>query len=129
MRSKLVATLLAVLDITKSHSRRYLSDDIPSSEAQFKLVQYQPGIPARFSSLADARAPWTRFFAWYNTEHRHSGIGVMTSESVHTGHAAELRRLRLITLRNAFKGTPAASRTGCQRTRGCQLQHGSTRRP
>ena len=106
MRSKPVATLLADLGIAKSHSRPYISDDNPYSEAQFKTLKYQPGFPERFGSLADARAHCAPFFAWYNQEHRHSGIGMMTPESVHTGRAAEVHRLRQVTLQNAFKRTP-----------------------
>jgi hypothetical protein len=79
-------------DIGKSYSRPYVSDDNPYSEAQFKTMKYQPGFPARFGSLADARARCAQFFAWYNQQHCHSGIGMMTSESVHTGRAAKIRK-------------------------------------
>jgi hypothetical protein len=78
----------------------------PYSEAQFKTMKYQPGFPARFGSLADARAHCVQFFAWYNQQHRHSGIGMMTPESVHTGRAAEVRKQRKNTLANAFQRMP-----------------------
>jgi putative transposase len=107
MRSKPVATLLCDLGITKSHSRPYVSDDNPYSEAQFKTMKYQPGFPARFGSLADARVHCAQFFTWYNQQHRHSGIGMMTPESVHTGRAAEVRQQRQATLADAFTRTPA----------------------
>ena len=106
MRSKPVATLLCDLGIAKSHSRPYVSDDNPYSEAQFKTLKYQPGFPARFGSLADARAHCATFFTWYNQQHRHSGIGMMTPESVHTGRAAEIRQLRQATLESAYERTP-----------------------
>lgn len=106
MRSKPVATLLSDLGIAKSHSRPYVSDDNPYSEAQFKTLKYQPGFPARFGSLADARAHCARFFTWYNQQHRHSGIGMMTPESVHTGRAPEIRKQRQATLAGAFQRTP-----------------------
>nr|WP_246542432.1 IS3 family transposase [Collimonas antrihumi] len=106
MRSKPVAMLLVDLGITKSHSRPYISDDNPYSEAQFKTLKYQPGFPSRFGSLADARAHCATFFAWYNQQHRHSGIGMMTPESVHTGRAAEVRKQRQSTLDCAFRRTP-----------------------
>lgn len=57
LRSKPVATPLAGLGVTKSHSHPYVADDNPFSEAQFKTMKYQPGFPQRFGSLADARAP------------------------------------------------------------------------
>lgn len=107
MRSKPVATLLSDLGIAKSHSRPYVSDDNPYSEAQFKTLKYQPGFPARFGSLADARAHCARFFTWYNQQHRHSGIGMMTPESVHTGRAPAIRKQRQATLAGAFQRTPS----------------------
>lgn len=106
MRSKPVATLLADLGIAKSHSRPYVSDDNPYSEAQFKTLKYRPGFPERFGSLADARAHCAPFFSWYNQQHRHSGIAMMTPESVHTGRAAEVRKQRQATLQSAFERTP-----------------------
>ncbi len=45
MRSKPVAALLVDLDIAKSHSRPYVSDDNPFSEAQFKTLKYRPDFP------------------------------------------------------------------------------------
>ncbi|CUI06883.1 Mobile element protein [Janthinobacterium sp. CG23_2] len=106
MRSKPVATLLSDLGIVKSHSRPYVSDDNPYSEAQFKTMKYQPGFPARFGSLADARVHCATFFTWYNHQHRHSGIAMMTPESVHTGRAAEVGKQRQATLADAFQRTP-----------------------
>jgi len=106
MRSKAVATLLSDLGIVKSHSRPYISDDNPYSEAQFKTMKYQPGFPARFGSLTDARAHCASFFTWYNHHHRHSGIGMMTPESVHTGRAVEVRKQRQAALAIAFQRTP-----------------------
>lgn len=34
------------------------------------------------------------FFNWHNRQHRHSGICMMTPESVHTGRASEIRKQR-----------------------------------
>ncbi len=85
MRSKPVAFLLADLGVTKTHSRPYTSTDNPYSEAQFKTLKYQPDFPGRFGSLEDARAFLVRFFDWYNNEHRHSGIGLVTPAQRHSG--------------------------------------------
>ena len=85
MRSKPVAFLLADLGVTKTHSRPYTSTDNPYSEAQFKTLKYQPDFPERFGSLEDARAFLRRFFDWYNHEHRHSGIGLVTPAQRHSG--------------------------------------------
>lgn len=106
MRSKPVAALLVDLDITKSHSRPHVSDDNPYSESQFKTMKYRPDFPARFGSIADARAHCQTFFAWYNTEHRHSGIGYMTPNSVHYGYAHTAHAIRQDALDTAFLTNP-----------------------
>jgi putative transposase len=106
MRSKPVAALLVDLDIAKSHSRPHVSDDNPYSESQFKTMKYRPDFPARFGCIEDARAHCQAFFAWYNTEHRHSGIGYMTPQAVHYGDAQALRDNRQVVLDTAFLATP-----------------------
>lgn len=106
MRSKPVAALLVDLDIAKSHSRPHVSDDNPYSESQFKTMKYRPDFPARFGCIEDARAHCKAFFAWYNNQHRHSGIGYMTPQAVHYGHAQALRAARQTALDAAFCATP-----------------------
>ncbi|MBA2719247.1 MAG: IS3 family transposase [Chloroflexi bacterium] len=106
MASKPVALLLADLGIVKSHSRPHTSNDNPYSEAHFKTLKYRPGFPDRFGSIEDARAFCQRFFAWYNTEHRHSGIGLMTPAIVHAGLAPEVQAARAITLSQAYAAHP-----------------------
>jgi putative transposase len=100
MRSKPVAALLIDLDIAKTHSRPHVW------EAQFKTLKYRPDFPERFGSIEDARAHCQRFFHWYNTVHRHSGIAFMTPEAVHYGRATALTRRRAVTLDAAFAANP-----------------------
>ena len=106
MRSKPVASLLVDLQVTKSHSRPYVSDDNPYSESQFKTMKYRPDFPARFGCIEDARLHCQTFFAWYNDQHRHSGIGHMTPNSVHYGQAHAMRAARQATMDAAFRATP-----------------------
>ena len=106
MRSKPVAALLVDLDVAKTHSRPHVSDDNPYSEAQFKTLKYRPDFPDRFGSIEDARAYCHAFFTWYNTTHRHSGIGFMTPANMHFGHATTITRQRSITLDAAFAANP-----------------------
>jgi putative transposase len=106
MRSKSVAQLLVDLDVTKTHSRPHVSDDNPYSEAQFKTLKYRPDFPARFGSIEDARAHCQTFFRWYNTEHRHSGIALMTPDTVHYGRSTALTAQRGATLDAAFAANP-----------------------
>ena len=106
MTSKPVAWLLADLGVTKSHSRPHTSNDNPFSEAQFKTLKYRPDFPARFGGLEDARAFCRTFFLWYNTQHRHAGIGYFTPEAVHAGHAPTLHTTRTQILRAAYAAHP-----------------------
>jgi putative transposase len=106
MKSKSVALLLSDLGVTKSHSRPHVSNDNPYSEAQFKTLKYCPQFPGRFGSIQDARAFCRRFFEYYNTEHRHSGIGLMTPEAVHYGHAEQIQAQRQETLLQAYAAHP-----------------------
>jgi putative transposase len=106
MTSKSVALLLADLGVIKTHSRPHVSDDNPYSEAHFKTLKYQPDFPGSFGCLADARA-WARhFFDWYNTQHHHTGIGLLTPADVHLGRAAAVRQQRQQVLTLAFEKNP-----------------------
>ena len=106
MKAKSTALLMADLGVTKSHSRPHVSDDNPFSESQFKTLKYRPEFPARFGSVMDARAFCVPFFDWYNKEHRHSGIGMMTPEMVHYGFAEQVRAERQHTLDAAYAAHP-----------------------
>jgi putative transposase len=106
MKAKATAFLLADLGVTKSHSRPYTSNDNPFSESLFKTCKYQPQFPERFGSIQDAKAFCRRFFDWYNAEHHHLGIGLMTPNQVHFGLAEKVYAQRLDTLQNAFDANP-----------------------
>jgi len=106
MKSKPVALLLADLGVTKTHSRPHVSDDNPYSESQFKTLKYRPDFPDRFGSIQDARSFCQDFFPWYNCEHRHSGIGLLTPEMVHYGKAEAVIGKRGLVLSSAFEAHP-----------------------
>ena len=106
MRSKLVAQLLADLGVTKTHSRPHVSNDNPFSEAGFKTLKYRPDFPERFGCIEDARAYCVDFFAWYNGEHHHSGIGLNTPDDVHYGRADQRREDRARVLAAAHAAHP-----------------------
>ena len=106
MTSKPVSQLLVDLGVVRSHSRPHVSNDNPFSEAAFKTLKYCPAFPDRFGSIADARAFCVAFFAYYNHEHRHGGIGLHTPASVHYGTAVEIRAQRAATLDAAYAANP-----------------------
>ena len=106
MIAKTVAILLADLGVAKSHSRPHVSNDNPYSEAQFKTLKYRPDYPDRFGSVADARRWGRGFFAWYNDQHHHSGLGLLTPATVHTGRAETVRHKRQAVLQQAYQTHP-----------------------
>jgi putative transposase len=106
MTSKTVAFMLADLGVTKTHSRPHVSDDNPYSESHFKTLKYRPEFPDRFGSLQDARCFCQGFFTWYNIEHHHSGLGLLTPEVVHTKRGQQVRALRQQTLDAAYATHP-----------------------
>jgi len=106
MASRPVAFLLADLGVTKTHSRPHVSNDNPYSEAQFKTLKYRPEFPDAFASIEHAREFASRFFTWYNTAHRHSGIGMHTPLDVHYGRAEAVHRHRADVLAAAYTAHP-----------------------
>jgi putative transposase len=106
MRSKPVALLLADLSVIRTHSRPYTSNDNPYSESQFRTMKYRPEFPDRFGCIQDSRAFCQTFFPWYNDEHRHSGIGMMSPAMVHHGLAAAVRAKRQVALDVAYAAHP-----------------------
>ena len=102
MTSKCTAQLLADLGVTRSLSRPQVSDDNPFSEAQFKTLKYHPGFPGRFEDITAAIAFCRSFFPWYNTEHRHAGIAMLTPDDVHHHRVPDVLAQRGRTLQAAW---------------------------
>lgn len=106
MISKGVAQLLSDLGVEKTHSRPHVSNDNPYSEAQFKTMKYHPEFPEQFGCIEDARSFCCEFFAWYNQQHRHSGVAMLTPQTVHAGKAQEVIAKRQSVLAAAYAQNP-----------------------
>lgn len=106
MKSKLVAQLLADLGITKTHSRPYVSNDNPYSEAQFKTLKTRPEFPDRFRTQDHACTVCGDILSWYNHEHHHGGLGLLTPYDVHHGLAVARVAQRAAVLRQAYAAHP-----------------------
>ena len=106
MKAKATVFLLADLGVTRSHSRPHTSNDNPFSESHFKTLKYQPRFPRRFGCIEDARSFCRRFFDWYNQDHHHTGIGLMTPDQVHYGQADAVHAQRQQTLDRAHRDNP-----------------------
>lgn len=106
MTSKTLAQMLEDLGVAKSHSRPYTSNDNPFSEAQFKTMKYRPDYPDRFESMTAAQGWAQPFFHWYNNEHRHSSLGLMTPAMLHFGLAEQVTAQRQQVLTAAYAQHP-----------------------
>jgi putative transposase len=106
MSSKTLTQLFADLGVVKSRSRPHVSNDNPFSESTFKTMKYCPSYPGVFANIEQARAWCRHFFAWYNTEHRHSGIALLTPEDVHRGRVEQRRDYRRDVLQAAYARNP-----------------------
>jgi putative transposase len=106
MTSHSVTQLLATLGVTKSHSRPHVSNDNPFSESQFKTLKYRPSFPNRFDGYDHALSFCREFFPWYNDEHYHSGIGLLTPATLHYGRAADVVAARQKVLEAAYAAHP-----------------------
>jgi len=83
--SNLMATMLQ-LNLEPSYSRPRVSNDNAYAEALFRTAKYCPMWPEKpFDTLEQARAWVIRFVAWYNEEHRHSGLKYVTPSQRHRG--------------------------------------------
>jgi putative transposase len=106
MSSKPVAFLLADLGVTKTHSRPHVSNDNPYSESQFRTLKYRPEFPDRFGCIQDSRAFSQGFFRWYNEEHRHSSLGLLTPAMVHYNQTTRVLEQRQQVLDTAYQLHP-----------------------
>ena len=106
MTSQPVALLMADLGVTKTHSRPHISNDNPFSESQFKTLKYRPDYPDRFGSQPDARIWAGAFFGWYNYQHHHTAIGLLTPADVHFGRAQTILDQRQQVLQAAYLKNP-----------------------
>ena len=76
------------------------------SESNCKTLKYRPDFPKNFTSLEHAKAHCADFFRWYNTDHRHLGIGMHTPSNVHHGRAAAIQLSRAAVLTTAYGANP-----------------------
>ena len=105
MRGSTMLATLQWLGVVPSFSRPHVSNDNPYSEALFRTLKHAAAYPQLPFANGDAARRWVeRFIAWYNTEHRHSGIRYVTPDERHSGRDTEIlaRRHALYTgTRNA----------------------------
>ena len=94
MKGNTMLRTLEDLGVIPSFSRPGVSDDNAYSEALFRTVKFRPGYPGRFESLEAARLWVDAFVAWYNDQHRHSGIRYVTPAQRHAGDDVRILQKR-----------------------------------
>jgi transposase InsO family protein len=106
MKGATMLVTLFLLGVIPSFSRPRVSNDNPYIESLFKTVKYTTGYPKKFRDIHHARSWLADFVHWYNTEHRHSGIGYMTPEKRHNGEGKKIMKHRNHVLLDAYKEHP-----------------------
>ncbi|MBU1613555.1 IS3 family transposase [Patescibacteria group bacterium] len=94
MKGATMLMTLYKLGVIPSFSRPRVSDDNPYSESLFKTVKYHRTYPRKFVTVEEAREWFAGFILWYNTEHLHTGIGLVTPEARHNGTATAIYATR-----------------------------------
>lgn len=106
MKANLLRDFLTGHGVSLSHSRPYVSDDNPFSEAGFRTMKYRPGYPRVFADLESARTYLSKYVPWYNHEHKHSGIALFSPSQVHDGSWREAWQQRETALQRYFEAHP-----------------------
>ena len=106
MTSGTLTELYDQLGIRRSLSRPRVSNDNPHAEAGFKTLKYRPDWPGRFRTLDQAIVHCETFFDWYNNEHHHTGIGLLTPADRHAGNGPAVHRARQGVLDRAYQTHP-----------------------
>jgi len=107
MRAATLESRLEELGVLRSLSRPRVSTDTPYSESLFRTVRYQPEYPRKPFAPKDQACQWVASFVyWYNHQHRHSGITVVTPIQRQNGDAVEVCRNRAVVYKRARQLNP-----------------------
>ena len=106
MTSGTLTDLYDLLGVRRSLSRPRVSNDNPHAEAGFKTLKYRPDWPGHFDTINDAIAHCDIFFRWYNEEHHHTAIGLLTPADRHAGNGHAIMTARQTVLDQAYENHP-----------------------
>lgn len=106
MMSGTLTDLYDALGVRRSLSRPRVSDDNPHAEAGFKTLKYRPDWPGSFAAIDDAISHVEAFVDWYNHDHHHTGIGLVTPADRHAGRGTAIDHARQATLDRAYAEHP-----------------------
>ncbi|MCY1659048.1 IS3 family transposase [Dietzia sp. SL131] len=106
MTSNTLKEYLDECGVDLSYNRPYVSNDNPFSEAGFRTMKYRPGYPRVFDTIEAARAYLTDYVAWYNHEHKHSGIALFSPAQVGDGSWTDTWKTRDRALQRYYNRHP-----------------------
>jgi len=106
MKAASTVELIALLGLSQSYSRPRVSNDNAFSESQFKTLKYHRYFRGWYEGLEQAKSEMEKFFKWYNREHRHINLGLLTPAMVYEGRATEVIEGRKQVLKEAFNKYP-----------------------
>lgn len=102
MRSISTTQYFKKLGIGRLFARPRTPNDNAHSEALFSTVKTAPQYPGIFSIVYAAHDYFTNFFGWYNNDHLHTALEMMTPMDWHTGRYIEIRAERERIKRETF---------------------------
>jgi putative transposase len=85
MKAKPIQRLCEDHGMPQMFSRPRTPNDNPFIESAFSTAKRAPEYPGRFLDDREAKAYFTGYFTWYDTEHYHSGIDFVTPQQAHDG--------------------------------------------
>ena len=106
MKAKSIKQMFDTHQMPQLFARPRTPNDNAFVESAFSTIKTAPQYPARFLDCEEATKYFDRFFAWYNTEHYHSGIDYVTPDQWHRGLRDKIvsqRRANLAKQRNLRK--------------------------
>ena len=106
MKAKPIKRMFDTHQMPQLFARPRTPNDNPFVESAFSTIKTAPEYPGRFLDCEDATKYFDRFFAWYNTEHYHSGIDYVTPDQCHRSLKDKIvsqRRANMANQRNLRK--------------------------
>ena len=119
MKAKPIQRLCEEHGMPQLFARPRTPNDNPFIESAFSTVKRAPAYPGRFLDDDQASAYFKRYFAWYDTEHYHSGIDYVTPQQAHDGlrpSIVEQRRLKKLAQRRRRREANQKQKSGPQET-------------
>ena len=119
MKAKPIQRLCEDHGMPQLFARPRTPNDNPFIESAFSTVKRAPEHPGRFLDDDQAIAYFKGYFAWYDTEHYHSGIDGVTPQQAHDGQRqiiVDQRRTKKLAQRRRRREANQKQKTGPRKT-------------